>query len=578
MANISSAHGTLTLVGDWTQEDINAFLPVLDCWEFYGQYGIQSYYTTPTEDRPKTDFHGCGRWSFSGTLASFDEWTRDWIQRHDEPLSAGQYEAFLRLMAQRNLSIQVEFNDVEEGVGFDLDEVGQFTSDGETLTYEALSCQAHVPDWKERSRSAFNSAVDYFLSLAPDAEEDKIKKWVRMRILPTDFFEGFQRYGAGIWGDYYGNGGVNCVEEEDMQLFRDMFHPDSDAWDETVEACSDELGWELNAQDIELFGGAELHASVRPKTTVLDGGGGRTLAELEDGMSLSVMAKDGVMMFSVDDLENREGADVPIRGMLFRLSPEGVWSRVANDFDLEDCGHLAGKIAALEARFGGKFRFAGIFQGMDDEEEGLLEDYFNFLQEAMELLLYRVKLHRETGGENSESPHFLDSRGNEYFTGPFLFVVKIELSFILTDEDGEEIETTEEQRERFQECVTRGIQADQLEWTEEDEAWYEDWDGGDDDEEPDWPTVELDALDFQGKRFVLTGTFQNAPSDRDQIKAKIEARGGKCTSSVSGRTDYLVLGDWGDVGAKKVEQAQEQQKKGAPIQIISESTLFEFLR
>ena len=42
MANISSAHGTLTLQGSWSGEDIALFVPVLDTWQFYGEYGIQS--------------------------------------------------------------------------------------------------------------------------------------------------------------------------------------------------------------------------------------------------------------------------------------------------------------------------------------------------------------------------------------------------------------------------------------------------------------------------------------------------------------------------------------------------------
>ena len=45
MANISSAHGTLTLQGPWSGEDIALFVPVLDTWQFYGEYGIQSYDT-----------------------------------------------------------------------------------------------------------------------------------------------------------------------------------------------------------------------------------------------------------------------------------------------------------------------------------------------------------------------------------------------------------------------------------------------------------------------------------------------------------------------------------------------------
>lgn len=34
MVNISSASGKITLKGDWTQEAIDAFEPVLDVWGF----------------------------------------------------------------------------------------------------------------------------------------------------------------------------------------------------------------------------------------------------------------------------------------------------------------------------------------------------------------------------------------------------------------------------------------------------------------------------------------------------------------------------------------------------------------
>ena len=38
MANISSAYGKLTLNGNWTEEAVEALRPVLDAWEFYGEY------------------------------------------------------------------------------------------------------------------------------------------------------------------------------------------------------------------------------------------------------------------------------------------------------------------------------------------------------------------------------------------------------------------------------------------------------------------------------------------------------------------------------------------------------------
>ncbi len=46
---------------------------------------------------------------------------------------------------------------------------------------------------------------------------------------------------------------------------------------------------------------------------------------------------------------------------------------------------------------------------------------------------------------------------------------------------------------------------------------------------------------FSGKTFVITGTLPTM--SRDEAKAYIEERGGKCTDSVSKKTDYLLLGE-----------------------------------
>jgi len=50
---------------------------------------------------------------------------------------------------------------------------------------------------------------------------------------------------------------------------------------------------------------------------------------------------------------------------------------------------------------------------------------------------------------------------------------------------------------------------------------------------------ESDALD--GVTVVITGSL--ASYSRDQAKAEVERRGGRATSSVSGETDYLVVGE-----------------------------------
>jgi len=60
------------------------------------------------------------------------------------------------------------------------------------------------------------------------------------------------------------------------------------------------------------------------------------------------------------------------------------------------------------------------------------------------------------------------------------------------------------------------------------------------------PEEEQQEGPFTGKTFVITGTLEGF--SRKEVKSYIEERGGKVTSSVSGSTDYLVVGK--DPGSK----------------------------
>jgi DNA ligase (NAD+) len=70
---------------------------------------------------------------------------------------------------------------------------------------------------------------------------------------------------------------------------------------------------------------------------------------------------------------------------------------------------------------------------------------------------------------------------------------------------------------------------------------------------------------FAGKTFVLTGTLPSMT--REQATAKIEALGGKSSSSVSKQTDYVLAGE---AAGSKIDKAR---KLG--LRIIDEA---EFLR
>ena len=78
---------------------------------------------------------------------------------------------------------------------------------------------------------------------------------------------------------------------------------------------------------------------------------------------------------------------------------------------------------------------------------------------------------------------------------------------------------------------------------------------------------ESDDNRFEGKRFVLTGTLQKY--SREQAQDIIENFGGKTSSSVSNKTDYVLAGE--DAGSK-LTKAQE-----LGITIISEDDFLKMI-
>ena len=82
-----------------------------------------------------------------------------------------------------------------------------------------------------------------------------------------------------------------------------------------------------------------------------------------------------------------------------------------------------------------------------------------------------------------------------------------------------------------------------------------------------WPDPEVRAQDessaFYGKTAVITGSFSGRT--RPQIKALLEAAGGKVTGSVSKKTDYLIAGE---AAGSKLDKAE---KLG--VEIVDEAKL-----
>ncbi len=78
--------------------------------------------------------------------------------------------------------------------------------------------------------------------------------------------------------------------------------------------------------------------------------------------------------------------------------------------------------------------------------------------------------------------------------------------------------------------------------------------------------IEGDLL--TGKTFLYTGTFENF--EREALEIKIEANGGKVVSGVSGKLDYLIVGD--KPGSSKIEKAKKLN-----VKMISETEFISML-
>lgn len=86
---------------------------------------------------------------------------------------------------------------------------------------------------------------------------------------------------------------------------------------------------------------------------------------------------------------------------------------------------------------------------------------------------------------------------------------------------------------------------------------------------------------IDGKTIVLTGDSSRAT--RPEIETTLQGLGGRVTSSVSGRTDYLIVGDQGNecwtyaCYGRKVEKAIALRKKGAKVVIVHERDFWAWL-
>lgn len=87
--------------------------------------------------------------------------------------------------------------------------------------------------------------------------------------------------------------------------------------------------------------------------------------------------------------------------------------------------------------------------------------------------------------------------------------------------------------------------------------------------------TECGCFDIRGKVFCLTGEFK--AGGRGVIEAHLVSLGGVASKSVTKKTDYLIVGEFGSDAwsagnyGTKVKKAMELQEKGCSIEIVKES-------
>jgi DNA ligase (NAD+) len=84
-------------------------------------------------------------------------------------------------------------------------------------------------------------------------------------------------------------------------------------------------------------------------------------------------------------------------------------------------------------------------------------------------------------------------------------------------------------------------------------------------------SYEAAGTSLEGKTFVITGSLEHYANRKD-LKAEIEAEGGKVAGSVSAKTDYLITND-PNSGSSKNRTARE-----LGVAIITEDEIIEMLR
>lgn len=145
MANITSANGEMTLVGQWAEKECELLDKVFkNSWtEQTGSHWTQCFVymgDTISEGINKYSFSGAGRWSFWGTLYELVS-NRSYESIEAGFLSEDDYNELVKIMFDKQLAIRFEYiEDGDEGVA--LHQLSEFVSIGKTLEATEITFDA----------------------------------------------------------------------------------------------------------------------------------------------------------------------------------------------------------------------------------------------------------------------------------------------------------------------------------------------------------------------------------------------------------------------------------------------------
>jgi hypothetical protein len=203
MANISSSFGTITLQGDWTDEQIK--------WYHIFIIGLgHGYYNTIVEMdlediiKEKTMyFVGNGRWVYMSNLESMHNWiknisidTIEFINNFgglDQTITHAEYNLMyawlLKEMNEHDLTVEWEYTDIEGGLGVLQTVCGVQTSTGTELLFTTTSEQHYEYNLKNLFEIGQEDGIteDAIVKICKILDYDRNQLWDLLQTDPNWF-------------------------------------------------------------------------------------------------------------------------------------------------------------------------------------------------------------------------------------------------------------------------------------------------------------------------------------------------------------------------------------------------------